>query len=404
MLSACSQLPANGPYYQSISHNATATLESPSREVVNSYALVDLNKDVIGVLGKHGYSTAFGSFRARHRGVPRSRIGPGDVVQISIFESSTGGLFFGLDGGNQTERGTRPGRFITLPNQTIGRSGTINVPYGGRIKVSGRTILDVERAIEKKLAERAIEPQVLVSLVEQNAAAVAVVGDALGGANRFKVTGAGERLLDMISRAGGIRFAGHEVFVTVQRRGRKATVHFPRLIRNPKENLYAMPGDTIYVFRRQRKFIALGALGSTGQTEGLTGQFAFQQERLSLNEALAKAGGLQDNRANPAQVFVYRVEYRKAVEAMGVDLSKFDPDQRLIPVVYRANFRDPFSFFVAQKMEIRDKDLIYAANSDSTEVVKFLDYIRVITSTVSGGILDAKDARDAIVGWSTIQR
>ena len=83
------------------------------------------------------------------------------------------------------------------------------------------------------------------------------------------------------------------------------------------------PGDTLYVFREQQKFVALGALGTVGQTQGLTAQFAFEQERLSLNEAVAKAGGLLDARANPGQVFLYRVEYREALEKMGVGLGKF---------------------------------------------------------------------------------
>ena len=402
-MTACSQLPANGPNYHHINANATTALQVSAREVVDNYALVDLNVEVLANLSKYNGDSPLHSFRSRQRGAPDARIGPGDILQVSIFESSTGGLFFGLEGGGQPGSGNRPGRFITLPNQTIGSAGTINVPYGGRIYVKGRRVSDIERAIEKKLAERAIEPQVLVSIVEKNSSSVAVVGDALNGANRFQITGAGERILDMISRAGGVRFPAYEVFVTLQRHGRKATVHFPRLIRNPKENLYVVPGDTIYVYQRQQKYIAIGALGAATQTEGLTGQFEFGQERLSLNEAIAKAGGLQDTRANPAQVFLYRVEYRKVLEHMGVDLRKFADDQKLIPVIYRANFRDPSAFFVTQKFAMRDKDLVYVANADSIEVVKFLDYIRAITSTVSGGIVDAKDARDAISGWTVLQ-
>ena len=67
----------------------------------------------------------------------------------------------------------------------------------------------------------------------------------------------------------------------------------------------------IYVYREQQKYVAIGALGSTTLTTGLTGQYAFEQEKLSLNEAVAKAGGLLDSRANPGQVFLYRMEYRE---------------------------------------------------------------------------------------------
>ena len=117
----------------------------------------------------------------------------------------------------------------------------------------------------------------------------------------------------MISRAGGTKFPGYELFVTLQRKKKRATVYFPTLVNNPAENIYVAPGDTVYVYREQQKFVAVGALGSSSQTSGITGQYAFEQEKLSLNEAVAKAGGLLDTRANPGQVFLYRVESRETL-------------------------------------------------------------------------------------------
>ena len=192
----------------------------------------------------------------------------------------------------------------------------------------------------------------------------------------------------MLSKAGGFRYPGYELFVTLQRGKQKTTVYFPTLINDPDENIFVEPGDTIYVYREQQKFVAVGALGSVEQTSGLTGLYAFENERLSLNEAVAKAGGLLDTRANPGQVFVYRMEHRQTLEALKVDLKKFPRDQKFIPTIYRANFRDPSSFFIAQSFPIRHKDIIYAANADAVELAKFLDFLRSITSTVAGVATD----------------
>jgi polysaccharide export outer membrane protein len=205
-------------------------------------------------------------------------------------------------------------------------------------------------------------------------------------------------VLDTISRAGGIKYPGYELFVTLQRGKKRATVYFPTLVNNPGENIYVAPGDVVYVYREQQKYVAVGALGSSSQTSGVTGQYAFEQEKLSLNEAVAKAGGLLDSRANPGQVFLYRMEYREALEAMHVKLAKFPKSQKFIPTVYRANFRDPSSFFFAQKFPMRHKDVIYVSNADSVEVVKFLDYVRSATSTVSGVASDSVLTKDAIKG------
>jgi polysaccharide export outer membrane protein len=201
----------------------------------------------------------------------------------------------------------------------------------------------------------------------------------------------------MISKAAGLKYPGYELIVTLQRGRQRATVYFPTLINNPEENIFVTPGDTIYVYREQQKFVAIGALGTVGQTSGLTGQFAFEQERLSLNEAVAKAGGLLDFRANPGQVFLYRLEHREVLERLKVDLRAFPPEQVMIPVVYRANFRDPSSFFFAQSFPMRHKDVIYVSNADSVEVTKFLAYLLQYSSTTSGIGADIVLSRDSIL-------
>jgi polysaccharide export outer membrane protein len=340
-------------------------------------------------IGPDSFFRTFGSDKGPP---PVIRIGVGDVVQVSIFESSAGGLFI------PAEAGVRPGNFVTLPSQTVDRSGAITVPFAGQVQAAGRSIPDIQRDIQTKLENRAIEPQALVTLVEQNATEVAVVGDVVNGANKFRIRQGGERVLDVISRAGGTKFPGYELFVTLQRGKKRATVYFPSLVNHPGENIFVAPGDVVYIYREQQKFVAVGALGNSNQTSGVTGQYAFEQEKLSMNEAVAKAGGLLDSRANPGQVFLYRMEYRDALSAMRVNLSKFPKDQKFIPTVYRANFRDPSSFFFAQKFPMRHKDVIYVSNAESVEVVKFLSFVTAITSTVSGVATDTVITKDAIKG------
>lgn len=396
LLSGCSHLPLDGPAYRDIEHNASAALQVDRRAVAYDYALVDLNSVVLDHLDHVGTGSMHTHFHVRSGGRSVSQISIGDVVQVSVFESAAGGLFV------PAEAGPRAGNFVSVPNQVVSREGTISVPYAGAIRVAGRTPSQVERTIESRLKDRAIEPQVILTMVEQNGASVSIFGEPVTGGNRFKLSAGGERILDVISRAGGIRTAGFDVFVTLQRDGRRGTIHFPKLVSDPKENIFVAPGDMIYLYRDQQKFVAVGALGSSSQTSGLTGQFPFDQERLSLNEALAKAGGLQDSRANPSQIFLYRIEHRALLEKMGVDLSRFADEQKLIPTVYRSNFRDPSSFFSAQKFSMRNRDVIYVANSDATEMFKFLAYVRGITSTVSGVATDYAITRDVLYNRTSV--
>ena len=389
-LAGCTALPTSGPYSRDIIGGAAVSLVNEPRDVAFDYALIDINRAVLDEVVAVSPGSFFKSFGGGRGPAPVIRVGVGDVVHVSIFESSSGGLFI------PAEAGVRPGNFITLPPQTVDRTGTITVPFAGQVQAAGRSPFDIQREIEKRLANRAIEPQVIVSLAEQNATEVAVVGDAVSAANKFRIRPNGDRVLDVLSKAGGLKYPGYELFVTLQRGKKKSTVFFPTLVNNPDENIFVAPGDALYVYREQQKFVAVGALGGADQTSGLTGQFAFEQERLSLNEAVAKAGGLSDNRANPGQVYLYRLEFRETIEALKGDLKKFPHDQRLIPTIYRANFRDPSSFFFAQGFPMRHKDIIYVSNADSVEVIKFLVYLRSITSTVSGVAEDALVTRDSI--------
>src|SRR5262245_7057830 len=390
-LAGCSALPASGPYTFHIADGAAASLLSDPGTVAFNYVLLDINRVVLDQVADIGPGSFFRTFGKGYGPPPVIRIGVGDVVQVTIFESTSGGLFI------PPEASVRPGNFVTLPPQEVDRAGAITVPYAGPVPAVGRTVPEVQKDIESRLAKRAIEPQVVVTLVERNASEVTVVGEVVAVANRFKIRPGGERVLDVISKAAGLKYPGYELFVTLQRGKRRATIYFPTLVNRPEENIFVAPGDTVYVYRERQKFVAVGALGTVGQTSGLTGQFAFEQERLSMNEAVAKAGGLLDFRADPGQVFLYRLEHRSVLERMSVDLQAFPPEQTMIPVIYRANFRDPSSFFFAQAFPMRHKDVIYVTNAETVEVSKFLAFLRQFTSTISGVSGDVVITRNSVL-------
>lgn len=385
LLAGCTYLPADGPRHDDITGAATASVTNERRKVVYDYVLIDVTDKVIEQMADIGPGSFFRTFGTGRGPAPTIAVGVGDVLAITIFESASGGLFI------PPEAGVRPGNFVTLPSQTVGKSGTISVPYAGEVRAAGRTPQQIKADIEQLLSARAVEPQAIVTLVEQTAMAVTLVGETASSRLQIRPN---ERVLDVIARASIKGHPGYELFITLQRGGLRATVYLPMLVNDPRENIFVSPSDTLYVYREQQKFVALGALGAGGVTSGLTGLFPFEQERLSLNEGLAKAGGLIDARANP-QVLLYRMEYRETLEKIGADISQFGT-QAYIPTIYRTNLKDPSAFFVAQRFPMRHKDVVYAASANSVELEKFMAHSRTVTSFVAGTALDVLVTRDAI--------
>jgi len=69
--------------------------------------------------------------------------------------------------------------------------------------------------------------------------------------------------------------------------------------------------------------------------------------RISLSEAIGKAGGLLDVQADPGSIFLYRREPRELAEKLGVDCSKFVGPT--VPVIYSISFRDPGGYFLGPR-------------------------------------------------------
>ena len=377
-LSGCNGLPRSGPDDGAIERGAAIKVTTTDKKVGIDYVLMDINSNILNSFSQPVAASIRDSFGGGRGGPPNIPLGVGDVVQVAVFEAQAGGLFI------PAEAGARPGNFITLPSQTIDRSGTISVPYAGKVRAAGRSKEAVEKDIEDQLANRAIEPQVVITSIASHSSEVAVLGD-VNKAAKIEVTVAGERVLDVISAAEGISTPSKETYITLQRGGRTATISYETLQNTPAENIYVAPGDTILVNRERRTYIAFGA-------SGLNGRFDFQETNLTLSEAIGQAGGLLDDRADPGQVILYRSVDKKTLQRLGIDVSHFVSSS--VPVIFRANLRDPAAFFAIQKFAMQDKDILYVSNSDSVEILKVFGFVESVTGSSAGVTNDVQYLRD----------
>ena len=324
------------------------------------YAFIRLDGQTAAQLNEPEPPPRFGSDEVGRPG-PAIAVGLGDVLQVTVFESGEGGLFLPLDAG------ARPGNFVQIPPQQVGQDGAITVPWAGKIRALGRTPIAIQADIAGRIAGRALEPQIIVSFVERHANQVSVLGDVYL-ATRFSMDASGERMLGAIARAGGPRFPAYETLVTLQRDGKAATALLSEIASDPQQNLAMQPGDTLYVAHEPRYFLALGATGQSTTLSQLDRRFPFGDYNIHLADALAVAGGLQDDRANATAVFLYRYETHATLEKFGLTVPDSLPAK--IPTIYLVDLTNPSGFFFCNNVEMRNGDTIYVANAPITDLQK----------------------------------
>jgi len=365
-LAGCSTLPTSGP-------TAGQVVDQAVKDEQARFDVVDVDDKVVAAL----LARRTESFRKRFQKYgkpPAPKIGIGDTVTVTIWEAAGGGLF-----GSSSIAGVSPGsRSVTIPEQVVARDGGISVPFADRIPVAGKSQLDVQNTIERRLAEKAIEPQVIVVVTKSVTNAATVSGEVVSG-SRVPLSVNGDRLLDLIALAGGAKAPVYETFVRLSREGVTATIPMETLVSDPAENIYAWPGDVLTLVRIPQTFSVFGA---TGQNV----QLSFNAERMTLAEALAKAGGLQDLRADPTGVFLFRFEPPDVVGALNAAPLATGPGGSS-PIVYRLDLSDASSYFFAQRFPVDDKDIIYVANARLNELQKFFTLLNTLTGPVITGIV-----------------
>lgn len=352
--------------------------EGPSRQAVVDvgartnapYLIVPISDFVVQRLLSFPGPSLYGKF-GDYRPPVEQRLGVGDFISVTVFEAAAGGLFSQpVSTANSTGSHS-----ASIPTQVIQRDGTITVPYAGDVEVAGKTIPEVEQLIVQKLTGKAIEPQAIVTLDQSVSQTISVTGEVTRGM-RMPLSARGDRLLDVIATVGGIKAPANQTFIELSRGRQTVRVPFQTLLNTPRENIFARPGDTMTVVQYPLTFTAIGATGRNSVNQ-------FDATGISLEEAVGKAAGLNDDRADPEGVFVFRYEPISVVR----DYPGLTPQQaalNLVPTVYLINMREPASLFLARKFSMHDKDIVYVSNSPFSDLQKVIGLVQTIAAPAVG--------------------
>ncbi len=346
LLSACASLPSSGPTSAKILAGDKTLSGDVKYRIVNILASADLPKPV----------TATESWAVPPLVEQRIAVGPGDVLSVRLFEVGTR-LFSGISNSNITDTAAVAAVGEALPPVQVDELGDITLPYAGTLHVAGQSTGEIEQQINRQYAAYSQALRAMVS-VSRNETNKVVVAGAVAKAGRFSLSPAHERVLDIISEAGGVSARTEDVLVRLTRSGTTSSARLRQIMDNPRLNEVLTGGDMLELDLQPQSYLVFGAAGKVAQV-------SFNADRVSLAEAIARAGGPLDSQADPTGVFLFRYD---AADASG------------LRTIYRLNLMQPGSYFLAQNFYLQDKDVLYFANARSNQPSKFVQILNQLFS------------------------
>ncbi len=165
--------------------------------------------------------------------VDQSRIGAGDTIRITVYQSPD----------------------LSLETR-VNEGGAISYPLLGRVQLAGLSVTAAEQHIAQELKRRDFvkDPQVIIVVTQVRANQVNILGQ-VGKPGRFPLDLAGMRLTEVLALAGGVvAGAGSDtIVVTGSRDGKpfRREIDLPRLFAagNLGDDMVIAPGDTVWVDR-----------------------------------------------------------------------------------------------------------------------------------------------------------
>lgn len=291
---------------------------------------------------------------------PSDWIVPGDRLKVTAYE--VGYSLFG----NAAPAAEGSGTSTTnraFPDIVVPESGSIDFPYAGRVRVAGLTPEEVGNLLEGRLRAKSRYIEILVT-AEPGPGRSAIVSGDVAKPGRVQLSGARERLLDAVALAGGPAARRADTVVRLTRGTQVGELRLDEVNADSAANVILVPGDRIELARNTRTLTVLGAAQKVTE-------IAFDSTELTLSEALARAGGPLDDKADARGVFIFRYELRERGGASAVQ-----------PVIYKLDLIDPASYFAAQQFQMRPRDVMLIANARSNQIGKFVQMVNQLTAPV----------------------
>jgi len=279
---------------------------------------------------------------------PEYKVGPGDVVNVTVWDHPE----LTLPAGTQTQNATFNG-------QLVASNGTMYYPFAGTFEAAGMTAEQLRKYLADHLKAYIQKPQVDVRVVSYQADRVEVTGE-VAKPGTITLDNTAKGVLQAIDLAGGLAVNASRRRAILIRNNKRYDIDLAGLLSGDRvvPNPVLMPGDSIHIPDNSGDQVYM--LGAVSKQSPIT----IQQNSLTLLQALTNVGGLDPLSSNDSGVLVFRLSRRPNTPAsiFTLDLSK------------AANV------FIASQFQLQPRDVVYVK---ATAFYKYNSIINQILPTVT---------------------
>lgn len=350
LLTGCATLPSNGPTAGQVMRS------EKSKTNTMGFRIVPINAPLVEQLNAQPHATSVGLAAMAIQG-RNDTIGPGDVLQIVVFE--VGASLFGGAISTPNADFDPTAKNVTFPGVVVDREGEISLPYIGRLQVAGKTPAEVQDLVVGGLRGKSQNPQALVFVKTNVANRVFLQGD-VSKPGPIELSLGDEHVTDAIAIGGGTKFPSDDMVVRLFRGGHVGEERLSELTEGGPDDVQLIAGDRVEVLHRPRSYTVFGATDKVSQVP-------FESDTVSLAEAVARIGGPNDSKADAKAVFLFRY-------------AASDADGHLKPIIYRLDMMQPASYFLSTRFVMQDKDVIFVANAAANQPSKLIGVLNQLFS------------------------
>jgi polysaccharide export outer membrane protein len=338
-----------------VTENNETLLKKLNIKTITAQLIVDLEKNINNrSLGPNNVANHYFDYRIGSNAVPGTPdkepytqyiVGPRDILNITVWE--------------HPELTIPAGQFRSAESagNVVGEDGTIFYPYAGVVKAAGRTVEDIRAELIQKLSQYIENPQLDVRVISYRSQRVYVVGE-VNQPGIQTVKDIPLTVLEAINNSGGVKTDADMRNITLTRGGKTYKINLLALYEggDTSQNVMLKQGDVLNV--PDNNFNKIFVLG---ETEGSSRSIFMNKGRMTLTEALSDAGGVDQEKSDPARIFVFRGGMGK-------------------PEIFHLDAKSPDALLLADRFPLQPRDVIYV---DRAEGIRWNQIVLQIAPTIA---------------------